>query len=268
MIECRLRRLYCPGCGDLYEAVPWARAGSRQTRDFEDLTAWLAQQMSQTQVTRLLRIGWQTVGKILARVVAEKLAAGRLDGLESLGVDEVSYGADHKFLTCVANHDSGGIVWAAGGRNAKSLQAFFDARPGGRTGERAPGGSGASRAPAGGAARAAEDVHQPDARGGCAAALRDGPGRARRLEDDPRDLRPRAEAAQPPAGQTSLRGTARWNGSRQPRRSSRRSREAVASNLRKCQKALPSDGQNGRWSQKRALGSRGGRNTHRDRGTF
>jgi transposase len=126
VIECRLRRLYCPGCGDVYEAVPWARAGSRHTRDFEDLTAWLAQQMSQTQVTRLMRIGWQTVGKILERVVAEKLSAGRLDGLELLGVDEVSYGADHKFLTCVANHDSGGIVWATEGRNAKSLQAFFD----------------------------------------------------------------------------------------------------------------------------------------------
>jgi transposase len=126
VIECLLRRLYCPGCGDVYEAVPWARAGSRHTRDFEDLTAWLAQQMSQTQVTRLMRIGWQTVGNILARVVAEKLPAGRLDGLELLGVDEVSYGADHKFLTCVANHESGGIVWATDGRNAASLQAFFD----------------------------------------------------------------------------------------------------------------------------------------------
>ena len=66
-IECRLRRLYCPGCGDVYEMVPWARAGSPYTRDFDDLTAWLAQQMSQTQVTRLMRIGWETVGKILAR---------------------------------------------------------------------------------------------------------------------------------------------------------------------------------------------------------
>src|SRR5437763_926414 len=126
VIECDLRRLYCPGCGDLPEHVEWARSGARYTRDFDDLTAWLAQQMSQTQVTRLMRIGWETVGKILARVVAEKLPAGRLDGLELIGVDEVSYGADHKFLTCVANHDSGGIVWATEGRNAASLQAFFD----------------------------------------------------------------------------------------------------------------------------------------------
>ena len=126
LIECRLRRLYCPGCGDLAELVEWARGGARYTRDFDDLTAWLAQQMSQTQVTRLMRIGWETVGKIVTRVVAEKLPGGRLDGLELIGVDEVSYGADHKFLTCVADHDKGSIVWAAEGRNAASLQAFFD----------------------------------------------------------------------------------------------------------------------------------------------
>jgi transposase len=64
VIECELRRLYCPGCGDLPEAVEWARGGARYTRDFDDLVAWLAQQMSQTQVTRLMRIGWETVGKI------------------------------------------------------------------------------------------------------------------------------------------------------------------------------------------------------------
>jgi transposase len=126
VIECRLRRLYCPGCGDLPERVEWARPGARYTRDFEDLCAWLAQQMNQTRVTRLMRIGWETVGKILTRVVAEKLPAGRLDGLELIGVDEVSYGADHKFLTCVADHESGGIVWATEGRNAASLRAFFD----------------------------------------------------------------------------------------------------------------------------------------------
>ena len=126
VIECRLRRLYCPGCGDLPEQVEWARGGARYTRDFDDLVAFLAQQMSQTQVTRLMRIGWETVGKIVTRVVAEKLPAGRLDGLELIGVDEVNYGADHKFLTCVADHENGADRVGDPGRNAASLQAFFD----------------------------------------------------------------------------------------------------------------------------------------------
>jgi transposase len=131
VIECRLRRLYCPGCGDLYEAVPWARAGAKYTREFDDLAAWLAQQMSQTQVTQLMRIGWKSVGRILERVVCDKLDRHRLDGLVWIGCDEVSYGAEHTFLTCVADHQQGRIVWAAPGRNAKTLQAFFD----GLTGE-------------------------------------------------------------------------------------------------------------------------------------
>jgi transposase len=125
-IECRLRRLYCPGCGDVYEAVPWARAGSPYMRDFEDVTAFLAQQMAKTPLAKLMRIGWRSVGKILARVVADKLDRGRLDGLVMIGVDEVSYGADRRFLTCVADHQRGGVVWAAPGRNAATLQGFFD----------------------------------------------------------------------------------------------------------------------------------------------
>jgi transposase len=124
-VECVLRRLYCPGCGEVYEAVPWARAGSPYRRDFEDIVAFLAQQMAKTPITRLMRIGWRSVGKILARVVADKLDRGRLDGLVMIGVDEVSHGAGHKFLTCVADHQSGGVVWAAPGRNAQTLQGFF-----------------------------------------------------------------------------------------------------------------------------------------------
>ncbi len=125
-IECELRRLRCPDCGERSEAVQWARAGAPYTRDFEDLTAWLAQQMSKTQITRLLRIAWPSVGKIAERVVADHLDEGRLDGLVRLGVDEISYGADHRFLTCVADHEGGGVVWAAPGRNAATLQGFFD----------------------------------------------------------------------------------------------------------------------------------------------
>ncbi len=75
---------------------------------------------SKTQLTRLMRIAWETVGNIVARVVAEKLPAGRLDALELIGCDEVNYGAEHKFLTCVANHETGAIVWATEGRNAAS----------------------------------------------------------------------------------------------------------------------------------------------------
>jgi transposase len=125
-IECELRRLWCRSCGAQFEAVPWARAGSRYTRDFEDLVAWLTQQMAKTPIAGLLRIGWDTVGRIVARVTAERLDERRLDGLVCIGVDEISYRRHHRYLTSVADHRSGAIVWCRAGRNSATLQAFFD----------------------------------------------------------------------------------------------------------------------------------------------
>ena len=77
VIECELRRLWCRSCGAQFEAVPWARAGSRYTRDFEDVVAWLAQQLAFTPITRLLRVGWRTVGAIVTRVGHGPRAARR-----------------------------------------------------------------------------------------------------------------------------------------------------------------------------------------------
>ena len=126
VIECELRRLRCPDCGVHLEAVPWARPGSGYTRDFEDLTAFLAQQMAKTPIARLLRIGWDSVGRIVERVVADQLDERRLAGLVAIGVDEISYRRGQRYLTCVADHARGAIIWAKPGRNAATLQAFFD----------------------------------------------------------------------------------------------------------------------------------------------
>ncbi len=126
VIECELRRLWCGDCGARFEAVPWARPGSRYTRDFEDVVAWLAQQMAKKPIAGLLRIAWDTVGRIVERVVADHLDEGRLEGLVAIGVDEISYRRHHRYLTSVVDHRAGAIVWCAPGRNAAPLQAFFD----------------------------------------------------------------------------------------------------------------------------------------------
>ncbi len=121
----QVRRVKCADCGVRVEAVPWAR-GARFTRDFEDVVAYLAQQMAKAPIARLMRIAWDTVGRIVERVIAERLDPRRLDGLRAVGVDEVSYRRRHRYLTVVADHDTGRIVWLTKGRNAATLQAFFD----------------------------------------------------------------------------------------------------------------------------------------------
>jgi transposase len=125
-IECELRRLRCRTCGVHLEPVAWARPGAGYTRDFEDVVAWLAQQMAKTPVARLLHVAWDSVGRIVERVVAERLDEERLAGLLMIGVDEISYRRGQRYLTTVADHQTGRIVWSSPGRNAQTLQDFFD----------------------------------------------------------------------------------------------------------------------------------------------
>ena len=125
-IVARLRRLRCPEHGWRVEGVPFARPGSRFTRDFEALVAWSATKMDKTALCQLVEIDWDTVGRICERVMAAELDPGRLDDLFNIGVDEVSWKKHHNYLTLVADHDTGNIVWGAEGKNTKTLDGFFD----------------------------------------------------------------------------------------------------------------------------------------------
>jgi transposase len=130
LVRARIARVACLRCGVRAEAVPWARAGSRYTRPFEETCAFLAQGAPQSVVAALMRVDWATVGRICGRVVAEARAQAEGDGLEGLrriGVDEVSYRAGHRYLTVVCDHDSGRVVWCAEGHRAETLAAFFRA---------------------------------------------------------------------------------------------------------------------------------------------
>jgi transposase len=126
VIRASLRRLNCPAHGVLVEQVPFARHRSGLTCDFEDLVAYLATKTDKTAITRILRIDWDTVGRACERVVADGLDPCRLDGLVSIGVDEVSWRKHHRYLTLVTDHAAGKIVWGAEGKDTATLDAFFD----------------------------------------------------------------------------------------------------------------------------------------------
>lgn len=127
-VRAEVRRLRCPACGVRPERVPWARPGSRFTRPFEDTCAWLTRAAPHSVVAQMLRVSWPTVGRIVARVVAEARAGcDGLDGLRRIGVDEVSWNGHHSYLTMVVCHDSGRVVWIGRGDRRQALERFFDA---------------------------------------------------------------------------------------------------------------------------------------------
>ncbi|MBU6422857.1 MAG: ISL3 family transposase [Chloroflexi bacterium] len=127
-LEADAPRVQCPDHGVIVAAVPWARHEARHTRAFDDQAAWLATHCSKSAVAELLRVAWRTVGSIVTRVVAD--ARAQIDpfaGLARLGIDEVSYRRGQRYLIVVVDHDSGKLVWAAPGRDRKTLRRFFDA---------------------------------------------------------------------------------------------------------------------------------------------
>ena len=126
-LEYRMRRVECPTCGVRVERVPWAELGSRFTADFEEMAAYLAQLTDQTAVTKLLGLSWRAVGHIIERVVSDRLDPDRLADLRRIGIDEFSYRRGQTYLTIVVDHDRQRVVWAAPGRGADALRAFFDA---------------------------------------------------------------------------------------------------------------------------------------------
>jgi transposase len=67
------------------------------------------------------------VGRICERVSAEAKAGRDLfANLTELGFDEISIRKGQKYLTVVVDHHTGRLVWAAFGRDRKTVEKFLD----------------------------------------------------------------------------------------------------------------------------------------------
>ena len=126
-VRARLRRLRCPEHGVHVEGVPFARDGARFTRDLEDLVAWLMTKTDRTAVCRLVRIDWETAGRIIKRVGDELLPIDRLQELFEISLDEVAWRKGHRYLTLVGDHRQGCVVWGIEGKGQAAADQFFEA---------------------------------------------------------------------------------------------------------------------------------------------
>ncbi len=126
-LEADAPRVYCKHHRVVVAAVPWARHDSRFTVAFEDQCCWLAVNTSKKAVAELMRVTWRTVGSICERVADEAIAQRDLfAGLKRIGIDDFSHRKGHRYLTVVVDHDTGRLVWAAPGRDRKTVEKFLD----------------------------------------------------------------------------------------------------------------------------------------------
>lgn len=127
-LMCDVKRINCKEHGVHTEQVPWAYHKSRFTKDFENQLAYLTLYMSKSDVKKIVRVSWSTVGDVFtrARKRLEPDSRVRFNNLTQIGIDETSYKKGHKYLTVIIDHVKNQIIWVKEGTGKEVLQSFFD----------------------------------------------------------------------------------------------------------------------------------------------
>jgi transposase len=122
-----VHRVECKDHGVHTEKVPWAYHHSNFTKEFEAQVAYLAIHLNRTEVSKLMRISWHTVGPILTRIKnkLEPDSTIRYANLKRIGIDETSYRKGHNYVTVVIDHDTNQVIWIGKGTGIVVLEAFM-----------------------------------------------------------------------------------------------------------------------------------------------
>lgn len=124
----RPRRVDCRPCGGVHvEDMPWAQGKSPLTKAMMCFLATWARRLSWTETARVFQSSWDYVCKAVEWVVDYGLAHRDLSGITAIGVDEISYKKDKKFITLVYQIDIGyrRLLWIGEGHTKKTLEGFF-----------------------------------------------------------------------------------------------------------------------------------------------
>lgn len=122
-----MRRINCPTCGIVVEAVPWAEGKHQATRSFMWFLAGWAKRLSWQETARIFHTSWKTVFHSVEVAVDWGRAHIDLAGLSAIGVDEIAWQKGHNYLTLVYQLDEGcrRLIWIGQKRTVKTLQRFF-----------------------------------------------------------------------------------------------------------------------------------------------
>jgi transposase len=122
-----MRRVNCPDCGVRVEQVPWGDGKSPVTHELKWFLAKWAKLMSWKEVASAFRVSWDCVFESVKHAVSWGLSHRDLEGIESIGIDEVQWHRGHKYQTLVYQIDEGRkrLLWIGPDRTAKTLLRFF-----------------------------------------------------------------------------------------------------------------------------------------------
>ena len=120
-----LYRVCCPECGVKIEKVPQLPGKAPFSKDFEDAVGLACESASVRQVARQFGLVASTVRAIDLRYLKRWSATRRKEPLGQMGVDEIYFGKQMKFITVVSNLETGEPLWFGQDRKQETLDEFF-----------------------------------------------------------------------------------------------------------------------------------------------
>src|SRR6516164_570842 len=120
-----LYRVCCPQCGVRVERMPQLPSKAPFSKDFEDAVGLACESASVRQVARQFRLAASTVRAIDLRYLERWNATRRKAPLKEMGVDEIYFGKQMKFITVVSNLETGEPLWFGQERKQETLDEFF-----------------------------------------------------------------------------------------------------------------------------------------------
>jgi transposase len=126
-IELRVRvyRIDCAICGRIELPISLARAYRRCTIRFEKHLFRLTKDSTVKAVSTRMDIHWETVKDAEVRYIRGLLRKRNLNGITSIGIDEVSYEKGHKYLTLVTDLTGHRVIYATHGNDGASIRRFL-----------------------------------------------------------------------------------------------------------------------------------------------
>lgn len=122
-----MRRVSCRTCGVVVEAVPWGSGKSPITTSYAWFLARWAKRMSWTEVAHAFNTSWRQVFRAVEMAVTWGRSHLQLDGIRSIGIDEIAWQHGQTYMTLVYQIDVGfrRLLWVGEGRRIKTLLRFF-----------------------------------------------------------------------------------------------------------------------------------------------
>ena len=123
----KMRRVTCPEHGVIVEGVPWGDGKCTQTIEQRQFLANWARRLSWSEVAESFHTTFGKVFRAVKWIVDWGLKHRNLDGVESLGVDEIRIHKGQNYATVVYQPGEGDkrLLDIEEGRSEESLEKFF-----------------------------------------------------------------------------------------------------------------------------------------------